>query len=1661
MEDCESLDSEMTELQALQDEAFSQDDEDEVEELHNSLREVVQDHSVKPKLQCLMVDPSFSMVTVQSEDSGITWETASSRCSTPWASEASSTSEAYSMEGSGGAGKITIVFDEDKVVRRRTRSGGRSSRLGDRLSRPSSSRSASALGVERPEMAEVSLPNVKEEKTPTKADLEEIKSKDQQLFSLISEGYEILNIRVPSKLPTVDEEESTDLQDNLSYLDQTPKIRSRNHQDWAQHRDQLEAEQTLDDPESPKDTSQPLAEELRESTTSETESTAEIDYIEKFTLLDVAIAAEEAPQPQREEETPLPKAQTEEHETSKEATEDASASEDSFVFVTDADIVGEHLDEVFYGEASPMEVQKKEGPERTRSRRESQRSMKDGGLALFESEETTLTPIFISPGPPKIIDPILLEEPTAMSFMYSDLYEDAVGEKRRSDEEHSEAESVASEKSYRRRLSDSEEADGYLEKFRLKDETPTVDVQSESAEDRDGGRMVWSQSKFELTGCLIRAEEDEEETEKTKTDELKTQEVPEMTKEKQELLTEMEEKQPSVLAHDVSLRDAPEESHQESKPVDHIESKQEHQAAEPVAEKPAEPPQMEIKVDETSLGRDETVPKQSFTETELPCETQREAERMSEQLAVTPDTTASTQHENRKEPEPTLLTETPERSLSEEGPPVESQMEAADEKLPPEADVREPGNATLLSSEPLSESKGSSEVSGDKEAPPEDVAPLEAVADCDCAVQTVEEVMEKAANEEEIQAQVKTDIQEATEAIVLVPEAEGHHKPLIEEPSEESKAAAADQGSRVKTEASGEITEPPEPKPIALDSTDKHQQMQQEGTTDCESDNLKQAAETKSRTFADDIETCVQDVVNVGDEMILLVPKGQAVEMDIQIDQWSEDIIKEAVSPLEPGISSEVQVPVPQVQEAPIVAEKEEELPSDAFDSEAITPGGEASTEDLETDQDKLVLSPLRNFPPQEDLSELQGDDAHADESEQKPDIQEMEGEPEVNLLKEDAVPYLDLHSEDVEQIKEQSETVLDAGEEAMIDLGYEVIRVEDAKGLLESEIQREDEEQDGSHQGPGEKMEAEGEKEEFDEADYEIIDAEEESQARLAVELQGMDWFCNTCGCLLSEEGCRSAEHDGHQVCLVEKAYEDTKETLGGWISELQARSENIEDLVSELELAYNSVEDQFTESEAAMRAQNEEVVALVMEQYNTMSVSMEEEKKAKLEQLYDKIVSYQENIDSAKTTLETTAREAETDARTPEDIQARLQTALDATLSLEPGPQGLLVFEDYTKANSSSSNLTRRKGIPVPQRPILQPQERGSASSASVTVYWKVNPGDIIDCFQVYCMEDPQGAVSEEYRVTVKESYCVLEELEPDRKYKVWVMAVNYTGCSLPSERLLFRTAPSVPAIDTERSSVMWDSATLRWRSPKPSPGLSYTLEYCRQYELEGEGLRSISGIKLCEQKVVLQPNENYLFYIKAVNEAGASEQSEAALVSTKGTRFQLLKSSAHPALKLSDDFTTLQFSQDASPPTHKECPSILGETLPPRGLHYWEAAVSDSPAYRLGVTCSADNLSGSLGENSFSWCLQCTPGPSGCTCQLLHNDAQSSVFVTETPERVGTFLDHQHGRLSFYNARSGQLLGTFSQRFSQPCHPALALEQPGSMQVCLVPEVPEFTK
>lgn len=47
-------------------------------------------------------------------------------------------------------------------------------------------------------------------------------------------------------------------------------------------------------------------------------------------------------------------------------------------------------------------------------------------------------------------------------------------------------------------------------------------------------------------------------------------------------------------------------------------------------------------------------------------------------------------------------------------------------------------------------------------------------------------------------------------------------------------------------------------------------------------------------------------------------------------------------------------------------------------------------------------------------------------------------------------------------------------------------------------------------------------------------------------------------------------------------------------------------------------------------------------------------------------------------------------------ESVVVRLKAALESAMSLELGPRGLLVFEDYAKGNTSGTHFAQRKGIP-----------------------------------------------------------------------------------------------------------------------------------------------------------------------------------------------------------------------------------------------------------------------------------------------------------------------------------------------------------------------------
>lgn len=317
--------------------------------ISSSLRAIVQEEIVKPKLQCLMMDPAFSMVTLQNEDSGIIWETVPSRCSTPWASEISSPApdpcnsllpRCPPSSGSETAGRIIFTMDEGHMTRRKKRKRNKAS---EKLSMITDDVPGEP---DRPAMVEVSVPNVMAEKEKDEERKDSKEARRQRLFCLVSEGSEILNIVVPPKVSTVDEEESKVLADNLSYLEDTPVIKV------SEIPEEPEASEETENLEHLQTTVQAVSEPsvLPPPIKSAQSQGKNEDYFEKFTLLDhqapLGIPTVDASQ---EPETTTEQEGLYEGEdnaiTGKPAPE---GSEDS-ASISGLEIRCEHVDEVFYG----------------------------------------------------------------------------------------------------------------------------------------------------------------------------------------------------------------------------------------------------------------------------------------------------------------------------------------------------------------------------------------------------------------------------------------------------------------------------------------------------------------------------------------------------------------------------------------------------------------------------------------------------------------------------------------------------------------------------------------------------------------------------------------------------------------------------------------------------------------------------------------------------------------------------------------------------------------------------------------------------------------------------------------------------------------------------------------------------------------------------------------------------------------------------------------------------------------------------------------------------------------------------------------------------------------------------------------------------------------
>ncbi|XP_023693468.1 tripartite motif-containing protein 16-like protein [Paramormyrops kingsleyae] len=160
------------------------------------------------------------------------------------------------------------------------------------------------------------------------------------------------------------------------------------------------------------------------------------------------------------------------------------------------------------------------------------------------------------------------------------------------------------------------------------------------------------------------------------------------------------------------------------------------------------------------------------------------------------------------------------------------------------------------------------------------------------------------------------------------------------------------------------------------------------------------------------------------------------------------------------------------------------------------------------------------------------------------------------------------------------------------------------------------------------------------------------------------------------------------------------------------------------------------------------------------------------------------------------------------------------------------------------------------------------------------------------------------------------------------------------------------------------------------------------------------------------------------------------------------------AHKALHLDEGHR--QAASGGTQQAYPDCPERFDywhQVLCKEGLtgrHYWEVGwngkgVNVAVAYK-GMRRKGDSKPASLGFNDQSWSLQCTP-----TKYYFWHNWRSIAISGPLTYKIGVYLDHSAGTLSFYNVSDTMtLLYRVHTVFTEPLYPAFKLSKPGLIRI-----------
>ncbi|XP_073678212.1 tripartite motif-containing protein 16-like isoform X2 [Garra rufa] len=110
------------------------------------------------------------------------------------------------------------------------------------------------------------------------------------------------------------------------------------------------------------------------------------------------------------------------------------------------------------------------------------------------------------------------------------------------------------------------------------------------------------------------------------------------------------------------------------------------------------------------------------------------------------------------------------------------------------------------------------------------------------------------------------------------------------------------------------------------------------------------------------------------------------------------------------------------------------------------------------------------------------------------------------------------------------------------------------------------------------------------------------------------------------------------------------------------------------------------------------------------------------------------------------------------------------------------------------------------------------------------------------------------------------------------------------------------------------------------------------------------------------------------------------------------------------------------------------------------YWEVELSGSTDVCVYISVSYKSISRkgwgyecAFGSNDQSWCLVCSPS----SFSFCHNNKKTELTVPSSCCRIGVYVNHNAGTLSFYSVSDTiTLIHTVQTTFTQPLHPGIGM-------------------